>query len=253
MSQDEPLLQLDQLVVGPRATPLLPPIDLTVAARTCWAVVGPNGSGKSTLLRTILGLQPALGGRIARRPAAIGYVPQRTELDLAVPARVLDLVRAGSDRGWSFANPFALRHARRRIEDALRDTGIEPLAREPWANLSEGQKQRVLVAQALASEPALLVLDEPTSAMDLHAERSLFQLLDDLRAQRGLAILVVSHHLALLARHATHALFVDRDQLAVLAGPMADVARSPAVVDRFGLALQLPPPALPLLDHGARG
>jgi len=245
------LLATRQLEVGHGRAALLPPFDFAVEARTCWAVVGPNGSGKSTLLRTLLGLQATVGGSIVHRPQTIGYVPQRSELDPSVPARVLDLVRAGAERGWRFADPFWQRRMQGQVERAMRDTEIAGLAREPFQNLSEGQKQRVLMAQALAGDPQLLVLDEPTSAMDLHAERGIFRLLDTLRERRSLGILVVSHHLTLLGRHASHALFVDKDQFAVLTGPVAAVARAPAFVERYGLAMQVLPAPVAADGHGA--
>jgi len=86
----------------------------------------------------------------------------------------------------------------------------------------------------LAGEPGLLVLDEPTSAMDLQAEQSIFALLDSLRQRRSLSVVVVSHNLHLVLRHTSHALFLDRDQAVAAAGPTAEVCAHPAFVRRFG-------------------
>lgn len=232
---DELLLSCRGLVVGHAKRPILPPIDLEVRAGQAWAVVGPNGSGKTTLLKTVLGLLPLLDGELLRPRRGIGYVPQRSAMDADVPARVIDLVRAGAERGWSFANPMWMLGARDRVQRALADTATAALCAEPWQHLSEGQKQRVLMAQALAGDPQLLVLDEPTSAMDLHAELSVFQLLAQLRTSRALAVLMVGHNLALLARHATHALLVDKDQGVAVAGTVAEVIASPAWAVRYGL------------------
>jgi zinc transport system ATP-binding protein len=230
------LLRCEQLTVGHRGRALLPPLSLEVRVGQTWAIIGPNGSGKTTLLRTLLGLQAALAGSIERPIGrSVGYVPQRSNLDPSVPARVLDLVRAGSERGWHFLDPRWPRRHRDAVERALRDTLTTPLANEPWTHLSEGQKQRVLMAQALAGEPGLLVLDEPTSAMDLHAERAVFQLLTRLQQQRGLGVLVVGHNLGLLASHASHLLFVDKDQGVALSGTVRDVSRSEAFRERYGL------------------
>lgn len=234
-SSDELLLSCRGLVVGHGSRPILPPIDLEVRTGQAWAVIGPNGSGKTTLLRTVLGLIPLLGGELQRPRRGIGYVPQRSAMDAEVPARVIDLVRAGAERGWSFVNPLWMLGARDRVQRALVDTATEALCREPWQHLSEGQKQRVLMAQALAGDPDLLVLDEPTSAMDLHAERSVFQLLGQLRRTRSLAVLMVGHNLSLLARHATHALLVDKDQGVAIAGTVAEIAASPAWAVRYGM------------------
>jgi len=232
-----PLLHCRALAVGHAGKAMLPPIDLQVHAGELWAVVGPNGSGKSTVLRTILGMIDPVAGEVAKADTPIGYVPQRSELDPAVPARVIDLVRAGAERGWSFLSPLWPWKVKEAVDDALGDTHVRELAREPWTHLSEGQKQRVLMAQALAGMPKLLLLDEPTSAMDVHAERGVFALLDELRKRRSLGVLVIGHNLPLLISHATHALFVDKDRFAVAAGPVAEVAASAPFVARFGSTL----------------
>ncbi len=236
----EELLTIKDLLVGHAGRPILPPVTLTVCAGEAWAIVGPNGAGKSTLLRTLLGLQPGIAGTMRRAPCTIGYVPQRHDLDPTVPGRVIDLVRTGAEQRWSFISPLFPFQARARVERAMRDTRVLELAREDWRHLSEGQKQRVLMAQALAGEPRLLVLDEPTSAMDMAAEGVLFALLDELRLQRGLGVLVISHHLALLGKHATHLLFLDKDEGVVRAGPLAEVAQDPAFVQRYGLLMHQP-------------
>lgn len=213
----------------------MPPLSLDVLPQQTWALVGPNGAGKTTLLRTWLGLQDPVAGQLQiARGQRLGYVPQRSELDPAVPARVIDLVRAGTESEWSFARPFHLRATQQAVEAALRDTGTLHLQQEPWTHLSEGQKQRVLMAQALAGDPGLLVLDEPTSAMDLQAEQSIFALLHALRQRRTLSVLVVSHNLHLVLQHASHALFLDRDQAVAVAGTAKAIAANPAFVTRFG-------------------
>lgn len=233
-NQPPPLIGCRQLAVGYAGKAMLPPIELAVRQGELWAVLGPNGSGKSTVLRTMLGILPPVSGRLERTAAAMGYVPQRSGIDPAIPARVIDMVRAGVERNWSFLLPHWTFRQAAAIDDALGDTHIRELVREPWTHLSEGQKQRVLMAQALAGNPQLLVLDEPTSAMDVHAERAIFALLDELRRRRQLGVVVVGHNLAVLARFATHALFVDKDQGAVVAGPARDVVASAPFVDRFG-------------------
>jgi len=234
------LLVIHELQVGHAGRPVLPPVSLTVLAGQAWAIVGPNGAGKSTLLRTLLGLQPPISGTMRRTSCGVGYVPQRHELDPSVPGRVLDLVRAGAEQNWSFVSPLWPFTVRRRVQAAMHDTRVLELAREDWRHLSEGQKQRVLVAQALAGEPRLLVLDEPTSAMDMASEAVLFGLLHELRLRRELGLLVISHHLALLGQHATHLLFLDKDEGVVRAGRLAEVAQDPAFVQRYGLLMHRP-------------
>lgn len=228
-----PLIAARKLTVGYRGRTLLPPIDFEVTAGEQWALIGPNGAGKTTLIRTILSMIERVGGTV-HTTDAIGYVPQRASIDDRVPARVVDVVALGLDHGWSFLRPGFARQRRNALASALADTNCGDLARLLYAQLSEGQKQRVLIARALASQPRLLVLDEPTASMDLRAEASVFDLLLDLRRSRGLAVLVVSHQLSLAAKYATHAIVVDKDGDFAHAGPMEDVARHPEVVDRYG-------------------
>ena len=230
------LLDIQDLAVGYQGHAILPRITLQVTQGQLWAVIGPNGAGKSTFLRTLLGLHAPVAGSVHRGGGAMGYVPQRSEVDSAVPQRVVDLVRMGAERGWQVLNPLAARR-NPAVAAAMRDTDVTALAKTQWRRLSEGQKQRALLAQALAGEPKLLVLDEPTSAMDVHAEAGIFAVLERLRLERQLGIVVISHHLALLARHATHVVLLDKDERLALVGDAPTVLRHPAFIERYGQVL----------------
>jgi zinc/manganese transport system ATP-binding protein len=188
---------------------------LTVANRTLWsgldldvregeflAVLGANGSGKTTLLRAVLGLQPLAHGSITvcGRPAQrgsdlIGYVPQERRLEPPAPLRAADLVEMGLDGhrlgpGW-----FEGRRRRQRVADILAAVGASELADTPVAKLSGGEQQRVRIAQALATEPRLLLCDEPLLSLDLRHQREVVRLIDDRRRARGTAILFVTHEI----------------------------------------------------------
>ncbi|MEZ4458640.1 MAG: metal ABC transporter ATP-binding protein [bacterium] len=232
------LIQAQELSVGYVRKSILPPVSFQVGEGEVWGIIGPNGSGKSTLLKSLLGILPPVSGKITRAPGlTIGYVPQRTRLDLAVPARVIDVVRGGVDRDWSFVNLLHIRRHSEAVERAMRDTHVLPLANQQFATLSEGQKQRVMIARALASNPSLLVLDEPTSAMDAGAERKMFELLGELRASRKIAVLLVSHHLPVLGEFATHAVYVDRDEQFIEPGDINHVCECSHCVSRYGHVL----------------
>jgi zinc transport system ATP-binding protein len=234
-----PLVRLDELQVGYRGRALLPPISLSIDRGEQWALIGQNGSGKTTLLRSMLGILPSIAGSVVwGEDVNVGYVPQRASLDQNVPGRVVDLVRGGVDQKWSFANLLYVRSHESEVQRAMQDTNTMELAREQYSELSEGQKQRVLVARALASNPELLVLDEPTSAMDVNAERGLFDLLDELRQKRDLAVIIVSHQLSVTGRYATHALLVDKDRRFALCGTMEEVAEHPETTARYGVLLK---------------
>lgn len=230
-----PLLTTRALTIGHRGHPLLPPIDLTVHPGEAWALVGRNGSGKTTLMRTLLGLHAPLGGNI--EPAdtlRIGYVPQRDSLDPAAPAHAVDLVRQGLDHGWSFLDPRLPRRNRAAVDAALAAVDAADLRHQPIHALSHGQRQRVLIARALVGDPTLLLLDEPTSAMDAVVAEAIHALLDRLRAERQLAILIASHHLDAVGRHATHALLLDRVHQHVTAGPAPEIVGGDAWRRIFG-------------------
>jgi zinc transport system ATP-binding protein len=232
------VLGIEALEIGYGGQALLPPCSVSIEAGQMWAILGPNGAGKTTLLRTLLGLHAPLGGALRWAPGArVGYVPQRASLESQIPARVVDIVRDGLSQGWSFLRPGARRGAAAQVARALEDAQISALARRPFGELSEGQKQRVLVARALAADPRALVLDEPTSAMDIGAERVILELLDRLRVAREMAVLIVSHHLHAVGHYATHALLVDKDHQALVSGPLEVVARDRACVSLYGAVL----------------
>lgn len=229
------LIRAEALRVGHRGRPILPPIDFAVAAGEAWALIGRNGSGKTTLMRTAMGLLPAIAGRVHRAEGLrAAYVPQRAEVDATVPGRALDVVAAGLDHRWSFLDPRVPRRGRAAVAEALAAVDAADLRRQPFVQLSEGQKQRVLIARALVGAPSLMVLDEPTSALDPVSEEAIFALLDDLRRARGLALVIASHQLDYVPRYATHAVLVDREHGQALAGPAADILAAPAFHQRYG-------------------
>ncbi len=218
---------------------LLPKINLQINPGELWALVGPNGSGKTTFLKTLLGLLPELSGEHGwKENVHIGYVPQRTRVDLSVPARVIDLVEQGVERSWSFLKPGYRRQKQDAIRNALKDTHTTELKNQRFSTLSEGQKQRVLMARALANSPDILVLDEPTSAMDMQAEHDVFELIEELRHGRNLAVLLVSHHLPVVAEFATHVVLFDRECDAVLSGPIEEIADHHTCRARYGRILR---------------
>jgi ABC-type Mn2+/Zn2+ transport system ATPase subunit len=188
------LVRLESAVIGYR-TPLLPPLDVAVSAGTTLGVLGPNGAGKTALLKSMLGLLPLLGGRrilAEGRQPRIGYVPQRDRLDMSWPLSVLDV---------------------------LSEIGVGDLADRPLYALSGGQHQRVLIARAIAADPELLVLDEPTSAMDPAAERVLLELVAKLKRAHNLSVVLVTHQLTAVAGFATDVALVDRERGLFQVGP----------------------------------
>ncbi len=229
------IIAVHEARVGYQGRPLLPPISVCLHERELWALVGRNGAGKSTFMRSILGLQPLVFGRVELGDGVrVAYVPQRSEHHDPAPARVQDFVGGGVDTGWSFVRPWLTSAQRATIERALADTDLLTLRRAPMATLSQGQRQRADIARALAAEPQLLVLDEPTSAMDPINERAIFKLLRDLAGDRRLAVLLSSHHMSFLPAYADHALLVDRDLSFAVGGDLPTVFGSEAFRAIYG-------------------
>lgn len=190
------------------AAPALQAVRFAVPAGSACALVGPNGGGKSTALKLALGLLAPQRGRVqvlgttpvAARPR-VGYVPQFAQFQRDFPLSVRDVVLQGTLSGL----PLGPRHtpeAHARAEAALRATDTLSLAERPIAALSGGQLQRVLIARALAGEPELLLLDEPTAHIDSRSQGSLFDLLAAVRGARS--IVMVSHDLHAMTRWADH-------------------------------------------------
>ncbi len=172
-------------------------VDLEILSDDFVVLLGPNGGGKTTLLRLLLGqLEPQRGTiQIFGQPPAavtprIGYVPQHAQIDDSVPANVLDIVLTGR-LGRSSWGPWFRRQDRQAALAALERTATAEFSRRPFRSLSGGQRQRVLIARALATEAEILLLDEPTTGIDVERQREILELLRELNDQ--LPIVMVTH------------------------------------------------------------
>jgi ABC-type Mn2+/Zn2+ transport system ATPase subunit len=200
------LLRLAGASFGYGARTVVAGVDLVVRAGDCIGIVGPNGSGKTTLFRGILGLIPPLAGRVQRGTGSLGYVPQREALDAIYPLTVQEVVQMGA-YGHLKGMRRVTRVARRRARALLARVALDDRRSALFASLSGGQRQRVLIARALMVEPRLLLLDEPTSGVDRRAEGLIRDLLQELNRE-GLAILLVSHQLAMVRQTTQRVLWV---------------------------------------------
>jgi zinc transport system ATP-binding protein len=216
-----PLLTCERLRVG-YVHPVTPPIDVTLGQGEFWVVVGRNGTGKTTWFRTLLGFLPAISGDVHTRAGLrASYVAQRTQFDPLFPVLARDVVAIGSARGRAC---LGFRFGERReVAAALERAGVSALADRPFGALSEGQKQRVLLARLWAAQPELALLDEPTSAMDVVAERDALAALEDLRKTTGCTIVVVTHEVGFAREFASHVLLFDSACENVLAGSPDEV------------------------------
>jgi ABC-type Mn2+/Zn2+ transport system ATPase subunit len=230
------LLSLRTVGVGYQRKSLLPPIDLSIRRGTFLGIVGPNGSGKTTLVKTMLGLLPPVAGKLEYpegKPPRFGYVPQRAESERSFPLSVLDLVlmgrypRRGLGRRMGSAD-------RRKAIDLLGRLGLAGMEHRSLHALSGGQRQRALIARALATEPEILVLDEPTNGMDIVAEHALLDSVHAIRSELDLGVIIISHHLALIANAVKEVLLLDRQSRRIEHGPVAEVVTSERLSKLYG-------------------
>jgi zinc transport system ATP-binding protein len=247
----EPLVEARGVSFAYDTSSVVEDVDLTVGSGEFVALVGPNGSGKSTLLRLLLGaLRPSAGtvrlfGRAPEEVVdrwRVGYVPQRPSLAPDVPASVREIVEAGrlARRGW---------WRRLRSEDldavdhALESVDLTDMAREPISRLSGGQQKRVFIARAFASEPNLLVLDEPIAGIDAESQRRFRGSLLHLIREHGAGVLLVSHELSAVADDIDRVVVLKRRVL--FDGP-------PTRLIEEGVSLGVHPEDLPLWLEGLR-
>ncbi len=214
-----PLVELRAVSFGYGGEPTLDNVDLTVARGEFLGLIGPNGSGKSTLLNIILGLLKPTGGdvRLFGRPSArfgerwrIGYVPQRlSTFDAQFPATVEEVVGMGRfARLGPFRRPGAADRAA--VARALDWADMTAYRERRIGRLSVGQQQRAFIARALAGEAELLILDEPTAAVDAATQEEFYHLLERLNREAGLTIILVEHDLAMVAAHVAAIALLNR-------------------------------------------
>jgi ABC-type Mn2+/Zn2+ transport system ATPase subunit len=173
-------------------------------------VVGPNGSGKSTILRSIMGLLRPLAGEIIRdKDLRFGYCMQRQSIDTLFPFTVFEIVMMART---SLIGPFRRPGSRDRekVRGALETTGITHLGEAPFYNLSGGQKQKVVIARALSFEPNFLILDEPTTDLDIKAEKEILELIKSLHLNQKLTVVLVTHELNEVINYARKFIFLNR-------------------------------------------
>jgi len=224
-------------------------LDLALPVGRITAIVGPNACGKSTLLKGIARLHPLSGGRVllgdrdvaamSRRELArvLGVLPQSSIAPDGV--RVAELVSRGRypHQGW-FGRHSSTDDAV--VARALVATGVADLATRPVAELSGGQRQRVWIAMVLAQETDIVLLDEPTTYLDVAHQVDLLDLLAELNAERGTTVVMVLHELNLAARYADH-LVVMRAGTVVAQGEPGAVLTEAIVLDAFGLDARVVP------------
>ena len=202
----QPIVELDGVTAGYDGQVVLSDVDLRIMPGDFVGFLGPSGSGKTTLLRTILGASKVFGGQarvngqvVTRRRSQAGYVPQLETIDWNFPVTVEEVVMMGYTRG----NPLFPWHRKRdwRVaREMMERLGIAHLEGRHIRQLSGGQQQRVFLARALVSNPSLLLLDEPTSGVDIKTRDEVMHLLHELNHQ-GITIAMTTHEINAVAAH----------------------------------------------------
>jgi zinc/manganese transport system ATP-binding protein len=227
-------------------------LDATVTAGQFVAVLGPNGAGKSTFLRMLLGLHPLAGGSLAvlgdrpgRRNHDIGYLPQRRSFDTSVRIRGVDLVRLGLDgHRWGTPVPLVRRlfdrarfeEEQRHLADVVARVGATAYAPRPIGEVSGGEQQRLLIAQALVRRPRLLLLDEPLDSLDLPNQQGVAGLLQRISAE-GVTVVMVAHDVNPILGYLDQVIYIVGGR--ALAGPPETVITTEKLSRLYGAPIEV--------------
>jgi zinc transport system ATP-binding protein len=194
-------------------------VDLTVDRGEFVAIAGPNGGGKTTLLRLILGLEQPTAGHVHVALQRKGYLPQRAQTAIDAPLTVRELVGAGRVARSRLVGPLG-RGDREAVRDAIERVGLSAQADRRLTTLSGGQQQRAFIAKALAGDPELLALDEPTTGVDVEAQEAVAALLQRLGEELGMTILYVSHEFGAV-EHFVERIVLVRERIVFDGAPSA--------------------------------
>ncbi len=233
-ASDSTLVEVFDLSVQLGGRPILEHVSLQVRQGETVALIGPNGAGKTTLLRVLLGLVPYQQGKVwvlGKEPnrltpadrRRIGYVPQALQFDRSMPLLVSELLRA------LLGERFQKRSA---LEAVLQAVDAVHLLSKPLRTLSGGELQRVVIAGALALQPQLLLLDEPATGIDVGTRLHFYDLIEQLRTERAMGTLIVSHDLSIVSRYATRVVCIHHRLICV--GTPAEVLQMPVLEELYG-------------------
>lgn len=222
MSIEEPYIKLDNVSFAYGNNVVLENLSFSVQKGEYLGIIGPNGGGKTTLTKIILGLLNPSSGTVSlfgkdrhdfREKYRIGYVPQRvTQTDKDFPITVLEVVRTGRIARLGFFRRFSKKE-KEIVDHAMDIAGIAKYRNTLIGNLSGGERQRVFIARALASEPDVLILDEPTVGVDIAAQKTFYEFLASLNKDHHLTILFISHDVDVISQETKTVLCLNRNMV----------------------------------------
>ncbi|MBU2953062.1 zinc ABC transporter ATP-binding protein ZnuC [Marinobacter sp. F3R08] len=214
------LVSLDNLTIRFDERLVVDRVNLKVHRGDIVTIIGPNGAGKTTLIKAILGIQKVSSGQVSlKKDLVIGYVPQHLTLESTLPLSVKRFMLLS---GKSLAE----------CESALTRTGVSHLLHASVHHLSGGEKQRLLLARALARKPDLLVLDEPAQGVDINGQASLYNLIRQLRDELHCGVIMISHDLHLVMAATDKVICLN--QHVCCSGYPEDISHDPAFIETFG-------------------
>jgi len=235
------VIGVENLCFQYQSVEVLTDISFEIAAGDYVGLVGPNGSGKTTLVRAILGVAPSLTGKVALFGQAleqfqdwhkIGYLPQKLgAFNPNFPATVREVASLGLIARKSF--PRRLDRAdQRAVDRALERLGIADIGQKLIGELSGGQQQRALIARAIVGEPELIILDEPSAALDPESREHFFTILQDLNRNSRVTMILVTHDMGTIGQYANKLLYIDRK--IIFYGGFDEFCRSENMTALFG-------------------
>ncbi len=238
----EPIILFDHASFGFPGVLALQDITLSINAGEFVGVIGPNGSGKTTLCRAVLGLMAPVAGHLhifdcacdklrCHHRAQIGYLPQKGVVDRNFPVTVLETVMMGRYGALGlFRRP--MRKDQEIAMDALAHVGMDAHKDTALGHLSGGQQQRVFIARALAQQPKVLLLDEPTTGLDITTQHNVIELVEHLHDELGLTVLLITHDINMIRSRVDRLVLLKTRLFA--AGPPADVLKPDILSQVYG-------------------
>ena len=224
------ILSVENLSVTLDQAQTLHDVSFTLRQGEALAVLGPNGAGKTVLFRALLGLVPYAGAVQWKPGIEIGYVPQRFSIDRSAPITAMEFFLLQSPNFWRPGAEF-IEHLERELTLMGLDRGV---LRKSVGELSGGETQRLLMAWAMLQDPGVLLLDEPTAAVDAGFEETVYAVLHRVQQERGTALLLISHDLSVVYRYAQRVLCLNKT--VVCQGPPVEALNPEALAALYGEA-----------------
>ena len=220
MKKNKPLVKLNNAGVCRDEKWLVKGISLEINKKEIVTLIGPNGSGKTTTGKLILDILQPDEGSVSLNTKQIAYVPQKINIDWAIPLRVIDFMNITSKLDKS------------KIIQSLELTGVDHLIYKNLLNLSGGEFQRVMIARSIAKKPELLILDEPVQGVDFNGEIKLYNLIKEISDKLKCGILLISHDIHFVMSSTDHVICLNGH--VCCSGTPNDVAKNPAYIELFG-------------------